>query len=91
MQVYRATILSFAAMLLLSGCDAVMRSPTHVTTDRAEVYRDQFALDTDTISLQGGKVTEISRHYINEGDGPLYIQHSDEGSSGIAASGWSSS
>jgi type IV pilus biogenesis protein CpaD/CtpE len=60
-------------MVLLSGCGAVMHSPTHVTTDRAEIYRDQFALDARTDSLRNSQIVNISRHYASAGDSPLYI------------------
>lgn len=73
MQGYKTAILGLAAMLLLSGCGLAMRSPTHVTTDKAEVYRDQFVLDTSTISLQGRQIMEISRNYANTGDSPLSV------------------
>ncbi|HEY8190592.1 MAG TPA: CpaD family pilus assembly lipoprotein [Micavibrio sp.] len=73
MQGHRTAILGFAAMVLLSGCGAVMHSPTQITTDRAEVYRDQFTLDSRTDSLGNSQIVDISRQYASVGDGPLYV------------------
>lgn len=73
---FNTTIGSFliASALFLSGCDSIVYNiPTEVSTDRAEVLREDVNLEFDTASLSGPVLQKIAKDYRNRGESSMLV------------------
>jgi type IV pilus biogenesis protein CpaD/CtpE len=65
---------TLATLLPLGACDSIVYSgPSAVTTNRAEVYQDEFTHEMATGALSEGQLTALSNIYWGNGDGPVHL------------------